>query len=262
MIILAAGQGTRLRPLTDNCPKCMVQLSGRSLLDWQLETAHAAGCHEVIVVGGYFANQLRRPGVQVVVNEDYDCTNMVHSLFCAEEFFDDGFVLSYGDIVYQHEILESVIQSPLPIAVAIDSGWHDYWEDRFDDPLSDAESLQIGGDGSLQNIGQSVSDIDQIQGQYIGLMAFRDDGVRRLKAAYQTARQMDRDGLNPFGTTRSLAGLYMTDLLQGMIDRGDSVWPVWIDRGWYEIDSLNDLRIAEAGWNSCLVRKQTSGRNK
>ena len=255
MIILAAGQGTRLRPLTDNCPKCMVQLAGRSLLDWQLETARAVGCDEVIVVGGYLADQLRRPGLKVVINEEYDRTNMVHSLFCAEEFFDDGFVLSYGDIVYLRGVLETVIHNSCPIAIAVDSGWRDYFASRFGNPLTDAESLQIGDDGAIRNIGQPVSDIHQIEGQYIGLMAFRNEGVRRLKAAYQAARQMDRDGLNPFGTTRSLAGLYMTDLLQGMIDRGDHMSPAWIDRGWYEIDSLSDLRIAEASWESSAVRQ-------
>lgn len=249
MIILAAGQGTRLRPLTDHCPKCMVELAGKPLLDWQIETARSAGCDEVIVVGGYRAEQLKRSGVKLVVNELFESTNMVHSLFCAEEFFGDEFVISYGDIVYEQEVFEAVAQDDAPISIAVDTGWQAYWESRFDDPLADAESLQIGSDGQITSIGQMVTDISEIEGQYIGLMAFRAEGVRQLRDAYTSAEQSES---NPFGCPRPLAGLYMTDLLQGMVDRGDGLKPVSIDRGWYEIDSLSDLKVAESEWPSSL----------
>ena len=84
-LILAAGEGTRLRPYTADRPKCLVEVAGRSLLDRQLDVLGAAGVAPVVVVGGYRAEMLPRPGIEVLLNPRYATTNMVTTLFCAEE---------------------------------------------------------------------------------------------------------------------------------------------------------------------------------
>ena len=83
-IILAAGQGTRLRPLTKNKPKCLVKLAGKSLLDHQLEVLRAAGIYDIHVVAGYRADQLDRPEFTRHINKRFAETNMVNTLFAAE----------------------------------------------------------------------------------------------------------------------------------------------------------------------------------
>jgi len=244
MIILAAGQGKRLRPLTDTRPKCLVELGGRSLLDRQIEAAHAAGVDEVIVVGGYLAEQLPRPNLRLVLNPDYETTNMVATLFCAESLFGNGFIMSYGDIAYGPALLRTLLADPSPVGVVVDRDWRDYWEMRFDDPLSDAESLRIDDSGQIQSIGQPVSDFDSVEAQYTGLVAFRDSGVSALRQTYAKAQSDDDAGRFPFNGRRPLAMLHMTDLLQIMIDLGHAVCAVPIRRGWVEIDSLSDLKLA------------------
>jgi choline kinase len=244
MIILAAGQGTRLRPLTDTRPKCLIELGGRSLLDRQIEVAHAAGVDEVVVVGGYMAERLRRPGLRLVLNPDYETTNMVTTLFCAEGFFEDGFIMSYGDIAYGPAIMRTLLADASPVGVVVDRDWRDYWTLRFDDPLSDAESLQVDDAGRIQSIGQTVTDIDSVEAQYIGLVAFRESGVAALRQTYATAQADDDSERFPFNGGRPLANLFMTDLLQGMIDLGHPVSAVPVRRGWVEIDSLHDLTVA------------------
>ncbi|NNL95809.1 MAG: NTP transferase domain-containing protein, partial [Xanthomonadales bacterium] len=99
LLILAAGMGTRLKPLTDDKPKVLTELNGKTLLQRQLDTAHEAGVHDVVLIGGYLADQLRGFGAELVINEDYATTNMVQSLFCARSHFGNDFIMSYGDIV-------------------------------------------------------------------------------------------------------------------------------------------------------------------
>ena len=246
LIVLAAGQGTRLRPLTDDRPKCLVGLAGQPLLDRQIAAARSVGIDDIVVVGGYRIDRLADYPVRLMANPHYAETNMVRTLFCARAFFGDGFIMSYGDICYAPSVLSRTMASDAPIAVAIDRAWRSYWGQRFADPLSDAETLVIDGAGRIREIGQKPKRIEDIDGQYIGLVAFRDDGVRALEEAFEAAEREEASGRFPFGGTRRLDQLYMTDLLQGLITRDVRLTAVPIDGGWVEIDSPRDLDIAES----------------
>ena len=85
-LILAAGQGTRLRPLTDNKPKCLVELCGTSLLERQAKVLRECGIDDICVAAGYRAEQIRELGFRTIENPKYETTNMVETLMCAEEF--------------------------------------------------------------------------------------------------------------------------------------------------------------------------------
>ena len=233
LIVLAAGRGSRLGSLTDDRPKGLVELAGRTLLERQLEAARAAGVDDVVIVGGHRAEQLERLGHPVVCNPDHATTNMAASLFCAQGHFADGFVMSYGDIVYRPAVLASLLDDQSPVAVVVDLDWRSYWSRRFDDPLDDAESLRIDDAGLIRSIGQRVADVEEIDGQYVGLAAFRGIGVAQLQDTWRRIDPLRRDGL------------FMTDLLQRMIDEGYHVHAVPIRGDWLEIDTPHDLALAE-----------------
>ena len=245
LIVLAAGMGTRLRPLTDDRPKCLVELAGRPLLEWQIAAARQAGIKDITVVGGYRIEQLRKFDVHVIENPSYATTNMVHTLFCARNQFAGGFLMSYGDIVFSPTVLQQLMRDTQPISVAVDRQWRAYWERRFEDPLMDAETLKISADGNLVEMGQKPRGYSDIQAQYIGLVAFRSEGVTQLTATFDRIKKESAAGANPFGGTRSLDALYMTDLLQGMIQSGLELKALQIDGGWVEIDSVTDLELAK-----------------
>ena len=245
MIILAAGQGTRLRPLTDTQPKCLVPVHGRPLLDWQIASARQAGIDDIVVVRGYLKDAINRPDITVVDNPRYDSTNMVSTLWCATSFFDEEFIVSYGDIIYEPRIIEALLADPSPIGVVVDTGWRAYWERRFDSVLEDAETLVLSPDGCIMDIGKKPASVEQIHAQYIGLTAYRKNGVDALRDAYDSARAHEAAGQHAFSGNRPLSQLYMTDLIQGIIDSGFPVRHVPVHRGWLEIDSPTDLEIAE-----------------
>lgn len=245
MIILAAGQGTRLRPLTNKIPKCLVEVKNKSILDWQLQVAQHVGITDIAVIRGYQKESIDRNGLVYFENPLYDKTNMVETLMCAESIFKDGFIVSYGDIIYEKKVLEKLLLADKPINVVVDMDWQMYWERRFDNVLDDAETLQFGTDGRITNIGQKPGSISDINAQYIGLMSFKDKGVDMWRSVYAKARQEEISGRRPLRGQRSLNMLYMTDMLQGIIDAGFPIHHVPIHRGWVEIDSLKDLDVAD-----------------
>ena len=114
-IILAAGQGTRLRPLTDNKPKCMVEFQGKPVIDYLIETFNLCGIDDIVVVNGYqgdmLESHLEGQNIRFVRNENYDTTNMLHSLFCAENEMNDDLIISYSDIIFSPKALQTMINS-------------------------------------------------------------------------------------------------------------------------------------------------------
>jgi L-glutamine-phosphate cytidylyltransferase len=245
LIVLAAGLGTRLRPITDDRPKALVPLAGRPLLEWTLDAARAAGIDDIVLVGGHRADLLDRYGLPVVVNADHATTNMVASLFCADDALVGDVIVAYGDIAFRPDILRSVVEAPGPIRVAVDLDWRGYWERRFADPLADAESLRMRPDGTIAEIGRHVDRIDEIEGQYIGLMGFREEGIVVLRAAWGQACADDAAGRPVFRRIDGLRRLFMTDILDEIAGATRLVGAVPIHGGWVEIDSHADLALAE-----------------
>jgi L-glutamine-phosphate cytidylyltransferase len=233
LIILAAGQGSRLRPLTEDCPKGLVPLHGKPLMEWQIASARAAGITEIAIVCGFQAEKMPFEDVHYFFNPHYASTNMVETLKCARSFWDGGFIASYSDIVFEPEMISRQMNSPHPISVTIDRQWKPYWEQRFENVLEDAETLKMNEEGKILEIGAKPGDISEIQGQYVGLSGFADSAIPELEKFLNDPECP----LTP--------GSYMTDLLQQLISKGISVHSSGFDAGWLEIDSLPDLDLAK-----------------
>ena len=235
VIILAAGEGTRLRPYTLDRPKCMVEIDGVSLIDRQLEVLKSEGIGDIVIIGGYKSEMLKRGDIKLKVNARYFETNMVWTLFSAEEELEGDVIVSYGDIVYSKNILKALIKSKADIAVTIDKKWEGYWRERNENPLDDAETLKLRKDGTISEIGQKPSSLEEIEGQYMGLMKFSSEGVRQIKSAFHSALESGKL------LGKEVENSYMTDLLQSIVNIGGKVASVQIDEDWVEVDTVEDL---------------------
>ncbi len=119
-IILAAGFGSRLMPLTKNQPKCMVEYKNKKIIDYEIQALKENNIDEICVVGGYLFDVLRTyinqsyDLVTFYKNENYDKTNMVQTLFCARDFLQkciedkQDLIISYADIVYFKNSIEKL----------------------------------------------------------------------------------------------------------------------------------------------------------
>ena len=243
VIILSAGEGKRLRPLTNEQPKCLVDLFGKSLLQWQLELFQDLGITDITVVKGYLGNKINLPNITYFQNLNYDTTNMVETLFCAREKLDGSVIVSYGDIIFEQSVMKKLMSSDEDISVVIDKNWKSLWNARFDNPENDAESLVLDEDGFITNIGQKIKNLDEIQGQYIGLMKFQDKGVKNLIDFYDNAKKNSSIGKNTLNPNIPFEKSYMTDLIQGLINNNCRIASVPINGGWLEVDSINDHNL-------------------
>ncbi len=236
VILLVAGEGKRLRPYTLDQPKCMVEIDGISLIDRQLSVLKAEGLNDIVMIGGYKADMLKKYGTKLKINQRYFETNMVWTLFCAEEELEGDVIVSYGDIVYSRETLKALMESKADIAVTIDKEWESYWRARNEDPLDDAETLKLREDGTISEIGQKPKSLDEIEGQYMGLMKFSYEGVKQMKEAFHAAVNSG-DLLG-----KDVENAYMTDLLQDAIDSNYLVTSIPVHGGWVEVDTVDDLK--------------------
>jgi choline kinase len=240
-LILAAGQGSRLRPLTNSRPKCLVELAGQTLLSRQVSVLNSQSISDIHVVTGYLGEQIENLGFQTSHNEDFDKTNMVVSLFCAMEFIKschEDLIIAYGDIVYNPENLNAMIESNDEISLMIDKNWRDLWSLRLENPLDDAETLKVE-DGYVTEIGKKPDGYKDVQGQYTGLIKVRADKIQDLIDFYKSLNQ------NSIYDGQNFKNMYMTSFIQSLIDTNWKVRAVNVLGGWLEVDTVDDKELYE-----------------
>ena len=254
-IILAAGEGNRLRPLTNEKPKCMVELFGKSLIEHQINAYTACDISDINVVTGFRSDSITISNVRYFKNEQYERTNMVESLFCAEEILNGDVIISYGDIIFEKNVLKQLIQSDNDFSVIIDKNWQDYWSIRSKNPLVDLESLKLDSKDNIISIGQKVKKLEEIQGQYIGLMKFSGKGVNILKDFYHECKKISEKKPNPLNDSSPFEKSFMTDLLQGLINSNYQLHSVPIHGGWLELDTIEDFETYQKLFRNNTIKK-------
>lgn len=243
-LILAAGRGSRLRELTSDKPKCLVSLAGRPLLHWQYDALRAAGAQRLLIVRGYLAERLvpeaaglPADAFETTVNPQWEHSNMLSSLLCAGPWLEAAFaageqeaVISYADIVYPAAHVRALCDQggATPVNITFDTQWESLWRVRFADPLSDAESF-ASKDGFLQDIGRRTQSLDEIQGQYMGLLRVTPQGWQEIAAA---CRDLGDE----------VARTDMTGFLRLLMARHVPIAAVPVRGRWCEVDSQDDLR--------------------
>jgi len=204
-LILAAGRGSRMGTLGNDRPKCLVELDGRPLLERQLAALARGGADEIGIVRGYRSDMLNFPGITYFDNPRWAQTNMVMSLAAAAEWLRAGTVIvSYADIFYRSGLVRGLADSSGSLVIAFDKEWRRLWARRFFDPLSDAETFRIGPCAELLEIGGKTTRIEDIEGQYMGLLKFTPAAWNAVEALLRELDPPARDVLDMTGLLRRL----------------------------------------------------------
>jgi choline kinase len=245
MIILAAGRGSRMKDLTADRPKCLVQLAGKALLDWQLNAAQFIGIEDIYLVRGYLREKLNRTGVTTIDNMRWNETNMVMSLQRADTVLRIApCLVSYSDIVYHPDILKTLMRQQGDLVITYDILWEELWAARFDQPLEDAESFKTD-DQRLVEIGKRARHLDAIEGQYMGLLKFTPNGWNQIQNKLKSLPNDICDRLD------------ITSLLQLLLQDGINVRCMPVEGRWCEVDSASDLKLYEH-----FIRKADGNANR
>ena len=242
-IILAAGQGTRLKKYTENLPKGMLKFKGKTLIERQLETYRECGIEDIIIVTGYASDKITYEGVKYYRNDRYAETNMVESLMCAKDEFNDDVIVSYSDIIFEKRLLEGMMESKDDYACAVDDNWKEYWMKRYGRIDFDTESLVIDENGYITELGKENPRIEDISARYIGLLKFSQKGLKNIVAIMDDAYQRFHD--RPWQQSgKTVRKAYMTDLLNAVIESGEKVKAIKFKNGWLEFDTNEDYENA------------------
>ena len=252
-IILAAGQGTRLKKYTENLPKGMLNFMGETIIERQIKMYRKCGISDIIVVRGFAAEKIQYAGVKYYANKDYENTNMVESLLAAKQEFDDDVIVSYSDILFEERILKGMAESPADFACGVDDNWQVYWQQRYGEVDFDTESLAIDADDNITELGQESPRLEDIDARYIGILKFSKAGLQYIIEIMNEAHQLPAD--QPWQQSgKVVKKAYMTDLLNAIIESGREVKAVHFRNGWVEFDTNEDYENACRWAESGIIR--------
>ena len=242
-IILAAGQGTRLKRYTKNLPKGMLDFYGKTIIERQIDLFRSCGINDIIIITGFAADTIPYENVTYYHNPDYVSTNMVESLMCAKQEFIEDAIVSYSDIIFNQEMLIQMIESNNDFVVAVDVDWKKYWKARYGRIDFDTESLVLDLNDNILSIGLENPPLDEIDARYIGLLKFSKNGLNKVIRIYE--RDYEEYKNKPWKQSgKKLLQAYMTDLLQAIIEDGSIVKAEKFSNGWIEFDTNEDYEKA------------------
>ena len=239
-IILSAGQGSRLGHMVDDKPKCLIDFNGRTLLDRQLDTLEANGVHEAVVVTGFHDDRVEEalarrsggPKVRTIFNPFYKVADNTGSLFMAREELSGDCLVWNGDTLVSNALMRRVVANDrLGICVTIDR------KDSYDE--DDMKVVEDGG--RLNAIGKRL-DLNTVNAESIGLLAFRAGGAERFREAIEHALR------TPEGTT-----IWYLRVIHHLAQSSE-VWTLDINgEEWGEVDFPPDVEAAQeltARWDA------------
>ena len=245
-ILLSAGQGSRMLPLTAERPQCLIDFSGRSLLAWQIEMLARGGVKRIDVVTGFMTDRvdaelanINDPRVEIATkfNPFYKVADNLGSCWIARDAMDGDFLILNGDTLVSEEIVNRVQaggakgDKVFPIAVTVDIK-----------PAYDSDDMKVNRDpatGRLNRIGKTLTAAES-NAESIGFLAFRNEGAALFREAVRAAMRTPEgvqhwylkviDSLAPTGKVGTVS-------IEGL--------------GWGEVDFLTDIEAATKltdGW--------------
>ena len=231
-VILAAGQGTRIRAVHGERPKCLIEVDNTTILDHQLEALSRVGIKDVAIVVGYEKEQIinhvtnRKPRhvqrIYFIENPTFAITNNVYSLWLALEWVrGDSFIVLNADVIFDADILDVAVQSNAPISMIVDPLWRD-----------ETMKVIVHGDRVLQ-MSKKISQ-EQFSGTYIGITLFSKAIQRRFI-----------DKMNALISAGRVSEFFNV-AVQELVDEGVHVGYTSTDGlAWAEIDDPMDLSFAQ-----------------
>jgi len=242
VIIIAAGMGERLKPYTNGLPKCLLEFEGKTLLQRQLEALKANKVKNVVLIKGYEKEEIDYPGIKYYINDNYQNNNILSSLFYAEKEIEGEVIISYSDILFEKQVVARLLESKKDISIVVDIEWRDYYEGRKDHPVEEAENVIFDAENNVIEIGKILTKKHDVHGEFIGMMKLTSRGSEIFKRHFNRAKKLFWG--KPFQRASVFEKAYITDMIQEMVDLGVPIHCVIIERGWKEIDTVEDYKKA------------------
>ncbi len=245
-IIIAAGRGRRLMPLTADSPKCFAEVQGKRLLDWDLAALLSAGIKEVCFIGGYQIDKVRAQYPQFTFrhNDNWENNNILLSLMYAEDLMDQPFICTYADVLYTSKLVKDLIATSGDAVLSVDTCWRKRYEHRTMHPPDDAEKV-IVSNGIVTKVHRGILP-DDAYGEFTGLAKFSKEGAQKLKEHFQRCKNLYAG--KPFREASVFEKSYLILLYQEMIEHGVKFTHSDSPGEYLEVDTQQDFELAQKYW--------------
>lgn len=245
-IIIGAGRGQRLMPMTADVPKCYAEVGGRRILDWTREAFHQNDLRDLCFIGGYRIDLVQRdyPDFNFRHNADWQNNNIMMSLMHAADLMDGPFICCYSDCLFTPALIRGLMDTPGDIVVSLDLEWRDRYRERSQHPPDDAEKA-LTENGRVTSIHRAI-DNDNAYGEYTGVAKFSRHGAEQLRQHFER-RRAEFAG-RPFREAKVFEKAYFIHLLEDMIESGADVRHADSRAEYIEIDTQEDFSYARHNW--------------
>ena len=220
-LILAAGTGTRMESTT---PKCLLNLDGTSIIEYQLECFKEFGINDIVVVVGFNSSMIKErigSDVKYVNNLDFKTTNNLYSMWAASSSINDDFVCVYSDLLFHKEILKNCIDSKSDACLMVEKKIK---EETMRVKIHDNKIIQVN----------KTIPFEKADGNFIGMAKFSKNEKKFLFA--------EINELIEVGNQQS----YYTSAIEKLIDKGRPVNYAYTEGyPWADIDTITELSDAK-----------------
>jgi len=240
-IVLSAGQGKRLLPLTTDKPKCLLMVDDeRTALDVQLGALARSGVERAVVVAGFGAQHVERhverqpvPGIHVEIfyNPFFAMTDNLTTCWLSRQLMDEDFLLLNGDTLFEDRVVQRVLDEPTgPVTVTVDH------KREYDD---DDMKVSLDEEGRLLAIGKTLKP-EMVSGESIGMLRFRGAGPKIFRTALERSIRLP-------GALDAWYLSVINELAQDVPVDTASIRGLW----WREIDDRRDLEEVRRSLPDC-----------
>ena len=240
IIIIAAGSSTMLSKEILDIPKGLSKINDKSIIEIQLDLFKKNNLSDITIIVGPNKEKFKFRNVDYITDRDFQSHDVLGSLMVCKSIIDDEVLTSYSDIIFDQNILNSMLDFKGDIGIAVDLDWEKNYANRIQHPKSQADNVLMKNNKILKikkNIKESES--TQKLGEFIGLMKLSKNGAKIFVEKYEHLLKSHK---GKFQNASSLKKAYLTDMIQELIDSGFLVEPIIINGKWYEIDTLEDLQ--------------------
>jgi len=227
-IILAAGKGTRLHPITESLPKCLIPVDDKVILEHMLERLTKNNIDKIIIVVGFegdqiknhFGNSFNNTEIKYVTNPKYDVYDNIYSLWLAKDYIDDDILIINADNIVNKDILKDIIESEHKNAASVDNKMNNIREDEWIAQVSD---------DLLKDINKSISS-KTAYGYVIGIFKLSKDSANKF---FEELENCINNGKTNVFYMYPLPKLVKNNFEMHIINTHGLTW--------HEVDDYNDL---------------------
>tara|TARA_B110000438_G_scaffold61353_1_gene61616 strand:+ start:353 stop:1102 length:750 start_codon:yes stop_codon:yes gene_type:complete len=243
VIIIAAGQGSRLGELTKNIPKPLLDINGKSILERQIELFHKFGIKDIVIIRGPNKEKFHLNDVRYIEDTNYLYGEQTSSLMFARNEIKGDVIISFGDIIFDELILQQLLESNGELILSTDQNWEKSYEIRTEVSQKISDFVELKNNQIIKFLKNSEEIIEKNSiVEFIGLMKLSKMGSEKMVRTYE---ELEKNHIGKFHYASSFKKAKVIDLLEELRLKNMNIKIKKINGIWCEIDTQQDLEIAK-----------------